>query len=110
MPKQSVIFKYKIPTVNRPTKIAMPIGAKILRFAKQIDELYIWALHEYISMPPQASVAELESKRQIREFVVRGTGEPFTLGERDVYIGTVQLDGAVLHLFEIDAPATTVQL
>jgi hypothetical protein len=83
------IYKYRIPMLDSFT-IAMPKGAKVLHFS--IDQkdglMYVWAeINTYNGLVHKG-------------FELIGTGNPI-MSVIKKYIGTVQKDGFVWHLFEI---------
>jgi hypothetical protein len=94
------IFKYKIPFEESNTVIKFPkkeflISMKTfqhpLSVAVQDSEIVMWAYAED-DYPPIT-----------RKFKAVGTGEHFNLNFDNMnllYIGTVQLDGFVWHIFE----------
>lgn len=92
------IYKYQLWSGIGTTNIEMPKGAKILSFQYQqkticavtkqgFGILYIWCL-----------IDETQPK-EIREFVMVGTGFEFD-SSKLTYIGTVQEEQYVWHLFE----------
>lgn len=83
---------YKYAFKPAPTaSIAMPAGAKILRFDMQYDMFCLWAL-----VDPDSAVTET------RKFIVAGTGNPIDETTISSYIGTAMVqDGQfVFHCFE----------
>jgi hypothetical protein len=84
----SIILKQEIGVVARQL-ITLPVHAKILSFQKQRNKLVIWYM------------AEQNEVLERRIFQVIGTGNEFyTKMENLQYIGTVQDDNFVWHLFE----------
>lgn len=81
------IWKFELMNV-----IEMPKGAKILSLQTQNDTPYIWAL------------VDTDMKKEKRVFSIFGTGHPLIspyYSIKNTYIGTYQLRGFVLHVFEI---------
>lgn len=83
------IYKYSVP-IKDEFELELPQGAKILAFQTQNDDPMIWAL------------VDSEKETGKRKFTIRGTGNPIEsdMVDDDVYIGTIQKDGFVWHLFE----------
>lgn len=80
------IFKYQVP-IQSDFRLELPKGAKIISFQLQNETPMIWAIvNEHL---------ELET----RYFEIVGTGFDFISTCRE-YIGTIQLDSFVWHLFE----------
>jgi hypothetical protein len=84
------IFKYPLTLTDKQT-ILLPIGAELLTIQNQNGSLCLWA-----------SVDE-KAFLEARTFAIYGTGNPLpeSIGR---YISTVQMDGFVWHIFEIDKP------
>lgn len=80
------IFKYKL--TGSVTIIEMPQEATILTAQYQFGELCLWAIVN--------TASPVENKC----FEIFGTGEPLDLPAEAPYIGTVQRDGLVWHVFE----------
>lgn len=81
------IYKYTLPLADA-TVLQMPDGAKVLSVQIQARQICLWAMVD----PSHPLVG--------RSFSIRGTGQPI-LWDNDTYIGTVQLDGFVWHIFEV---------
>ena len=83
------IWKFRVPLSGTPT-INMPIGAEILSFQTQDDQLCIWA------------IVDTEKDVEPREFLIVGTGHSFDESNAK-YIGTTQQENGrfVWHLFEV---------
>lgn len=83
------IYKYEV-LIKDAFSIYLPIGSKILSFQIQNGKPYIWALVDENN----------ESKK--RYFVLIGTGNNIDEYNTEIlkYIGTIQLDSFVWHLFE----------
>lgn len=79
------IWKYELTTI---TKLTMPIGSKVLSLQVKNNIPCIWAL-----IPDEAAMTE----KRIFEFFSTGHDFNDKLGN---YIGTVQLEQLVFHLFE----------
>jgi len=94
-----VVWKYDILLKSGIQKIRMPKGAKVLTAQVQrendgYDDIKIWCLIDN-------GQAELELVD--RHFILRGTGHSFAVSNSYPlnYIGTVQIDYSVWHIFEI---------
>ena len=83
----SVIYKYQLEITDRQEK-AMPAGAKILGVQNQRGVLTLWAW-----VNPKA-------KTEIVPFHVFGTGQPIDRDGIEEYVGTVQIDDYVWHVFK----------
>lgn len=83
------IYKYDAPPSD-VVWIAMPKGAEILTVQTQYGNPVIWA------------IVDPDSPKEVRRFVVRGTGHK--LGKVGRYIGTVQMMSGrlVFHYFEVE--------
>jgi len=83
------IWKFPLPVADR-ILVDMPFGAKVLTAQRQGPFLCLWA--------------EVYSDRSTvsRIFRVFGTGHemPAEFGYEDRYVGTVQFDGLVWHVYE----------
>lgn len=88
------IWKYEVEADDQVAKIVMPRGAEIVHVGFQthrnIDICTFWVLVEPSSM-----------NKEVRNFIVRGTGQPIDTNE--VYVGTAIVLSVPLvwHLFEI---------
>ena len=80
------IYKYDMPILDMWT-VLMPVGAEVLSVGVQEGRLRLWAMVE-----TTAPVME-------RVFYVCGTGNPVNIGSAR-FIGTVQMDFFVWHIFE----------
>jgi hypothetical protein len=83
-----VIWKYPIQ-INDIQTLTLPIGAEILCFQSQHNSQFIWCLVDMNC-----------TQYKDRNFEIHGTGNPFDIGLERKYIGTIQKDEYVLHLFE----------
>lgn len=81
-----VIYKYEIP-IQDNFEIELPIDYHILTFQVQDNAPYIWVYHDTD-----------DPKRKV-SFSMIGTGN-FMIHKILTYVGTVQLDGFVWHLFK----------
>jgi hypothetical protein len=80
------IYKYLVP-IEDSFIIPLPPGSKVLQFALQGDEPMIWV---EVEPSPQGLEA--------RTFHIVGTGRKIPTSSE--YVGTVQMDGYVWHLYE----------
>ena len=82
------IYKYNLDIVDSQL-VEMPYGAQILSVQQQQSELVMWA------------IVNTEQETVKREILIVGTGNPSNnhLWIMD-YIGIVQLDGLVWHVFD----------
>ena len=80
------IFKYVIPFA-RSQFVTMPIGAQVLSTGAQNGDIVVWA-----KVNPDAQTTA-------RHFLIYGTGWEFDNLDRYRYLGTVQIEGFVLHIF-----------
>lgn len=80
------IWKYVVPPADN-VMLYVPEGARPLHVGGQAGAICLWMEVD----PARASVP--------REFLVRGTGNPFT-GMEGTYLGTVIIGHAVWHVFE----------
>lgn len=83
------IWKYPLKLVDRQT-IEMPQGARILTAQYQEKVLCVWAEVDTIK------------HREKREILIQGTGPPLNSVFANRYIGTVQDDLFVWHVYEYD--------
>lgn len=85
------IFKYEIPIKDK-FDLELPVYSKILSFQVQNGKPYIWVLLDDKQVLPLL---------RHRYFTLVGSGHEFD-HHPDVmkYIGTIQLDSFVWHLFE----------
>ena len=81
------IYKYPLE-VRECQQITMPQGAKILTLQIQNDELFLWA------------EVDTHEPRELREFVMHGTGQGPTTFDDLVYIATIQSGPYVWHFYE----------
>jgi len=81
------VYKYPLELTAHPQSVTMPGDAAVVHFAMQGDTPTIWAIVDPIS-----------SAREMRNFVIRGTGHD--LDEELHYIGTAFHGPLVWHLFE----------
>lgn len=86
----TVIYKY--PLKLGATTLTMPLVADILCVQIQNHLICLWA-----------EVADPDGPSKSREFVVLGTGHdiPERAGTSRMYIGTVQHNEFVWHVFEV---------
>jgi hypothetical protein len=84
---EKVIWKYII--TYEKNKYEMPKGAKILSVQEQNGQICLWVL------------VEPDAEREIRIIEIAGTGLPIKIKESWIFIGTVQTDWFVNHIFEI---------
>lgn len=87
-----IVFKYQLTqTINGWLTVRMPVGAKVLSVDVQNGIVCLWAL-----------VDESVSEREMRRFLVVGTGRGFTPTKPISFVGTVLLMNGelVLHVFE----------
>jgi hypothetical protein len=85
----NTIHKFKIEIVDEQV-IEIDPFAKILSFQVQNGEAFIWAL------------VNSNNVKVPYRFAIVGTGNPFIYDKSDArFIGTVQLNGFVWHLFQI---------
>lgn len=84
-----VVYKYKLE-FGHPTRITVPVGAKVRHFGMQGEfptrELYVWI-----------EISKGVSETTTLEFNIYGTGLEFSSG---LYVGTIQVDGFVWHLYQ----------
>jgi hypothetical protein len=80
------IWKFILETTDLQV-IEMPRGAEILAFQMQGASPCIWAK------------CEINAPKETRRFIFVGTGHPFP-EQCGPHVGTVQIGGLVLHLFE----------
>lgn len=78
------IYKYEVPGV-----VQMPASAKVLGLQEQGDKFMIWVLIDLSD----------DQILENRKFKIIGTGWEFDDAEKR-YVGTVQKNGFVWHLFE----------
>jgi hypothetical protein len=81
------IFKYPVGVID-VQKIELPKGARILCVQEQNGTLCLWA------------EVETPSKTTTRTIEVIGTGNPISMVDNRIYIGTAQIDGLVWHVYE----------
>lgn len=81
------IWKYELPLGPKSEfVIEMPKGAKVLCVQAQDGEIFLW-----VKLDPDHCT-------ELRKFTIYGTGNDVPSG--GVYIGTVQIDPFVWHVFE----------
>ena len=84
------IWKHRLVLdTSTPQQFYLPIAARVLTIQLQDNDITFWTCHETLS----------ERHRTIREFHIFGTGFEFD-GYGLSYIGTVQRNGYVWHIFE----------
>lgn len=83
------IYKYQLASAGYQ-EVKLPAGGKILSVAKQHGQLVMWA---------RVNPAKPTKPRGI---IIKGTGQPISVGELGEFIGTVLMEGGalVLHVFE----------
>jgi hypothetical protein len=81
------IYKYPLRLLADEITLLLPSGAEVLSVGTQGSEIMIWA---------RVHTNHVDEKRT---FVVRGTGHPLT-GQEGRFIGTVQQEPFVWHIFE----------
>jgi len=83
------IWKYTLSVVGKQD-ISMPKGARVLAVQPQGDQICMWAL------------VKVDSPKKMYTFYMYGTGhEHFSDGDEfREYIGTVQMESLVWHVFE----------
>lgn len=83
------IFKYPLEVISDDQHINMPTDAEILDIQNQDGSIVLWAL-----VNPEPALYDC------RRFRIFATGQeiPFNLNLK--YIGTVQTDSLVWHVFE----------
>ncbi len=83
------VYKYKLPTTPAVVKLNLPFGYRILTTAMQGDELVFWCL------------VDSDEKVMIEVIVqVAYTGDEIQ-SSTPHYIGTVQYNELVYHVFEL---------
>jgi hypothetical protein len=85
----SVIHKFCL--LDSRHDVMLPEGATILSAQAQEKTVTVWY---------EAPSAEAP-KTVKRQFRMVTTGNPFQRGDRDVFIGTVQLGWFVAHIYEV---------
>jgi hypothetical protein len=80
------IWKYTLPLQDVVT-LTMPVGAEVLSVGLQDGNITLWAM------------VHSTAPRMDRVFYVYGTGNPINGGEGR-FIGTVQMNYFVWHIFE----------
>lgn len=87
------IYKYILPNIGAPINLEMPVGARVVHFARQISvlsgakvSLCIWAQ------------VDRTQKLEYRHFVIVGTGH--AIAEDLVYVATAQDGPCIWHLHE----------
>ncbi len=84
----NVIWKYPL-SLTGTNILRMPEGAKVIHLGSQDNQLILWA------------IVDEESPLETRQFNIYGTGQPMT-SEVEQYLGTVQIDSLVWHVFRAD--------
>jgi len=82
------IWKYELE-VTDVQSVIMPRGAEVLSVQNQGGSICLWVIVD----PKEENVW--------REFEIIGTGNPMEPDIRRSFIGTVQVDRLVWHVFEI---------
>ena len=87
------IFKYAIPVYNKEYSLSLPEGSKVLSCQNQNNQIVIWVMFN-----PSTSQG-----LKTHKFKLIFTGEDFQLSldlaEHRLFIGTVQINEMVHHLF-----------
>jgi len=87
---KTVIWKYILTLSGEPQEFHVPIDSKWLTVDIQDHDIVIWA------------ECNVERDKEPRILQIYGTGNEIHEDEyRRHYIGTVQLDGYVWHIFEV---------
>lgn len=86
------IHKYELALEPGTQTVMLPHGAGILTAQMQQHRLMLWAV-----VDPQSKLVPVE-------FSLEWTGQPFTVDEAAAYIGTVQANGLVWHIFRKQFP------
>lgn len=81
------IYKYPIPVTDEST-LELPEDAEILTFQAQDGKPYIWAL------------VDPTRQLEIVSFRLFGTGHPVENADTLEYVGTIQIEPFVWHLFK----------
>ena len=81
------IYKYLIDIKDEPQIKNMPNGCIIIHVGRQDDKIGIWA------------IVDTNQKEISVPFLVLGTG--FVIPDNAEFIGTVQMDWFVWHLFKL---------
>jgi len=85
---QKTIYKYQIILEDNYTSVWLPDGYKVIHVGEQYGNLFVWV------------VIDDSRPAMLYDFLVHGTGHPFT-GEEGVHVGTAQMsNGLVWHVFE----------
>lgn len=84
------IFKYSLRLGAGPQPVEMPAGANVVHIHEQNNQACLWA-----EVDPDAEPV-------LRVFSVYETGESID-DDRWRYVGTVHLDWAVWHVYEVAA-------
>lgn len=87
------VWKYELPRNVYEAQILMPAAGKILSVQLQGRDIVMWV---------QVPVIEEGSYPNTRRFRLKETGESIEVDDSLLrYIGTVQIEDYVLHVFEI---------
>ena len=84
------VLKYYISVINEPTHVDLPIGSTILSAHTQDTAVLVYA---------QVPVGVTETKRF--RILAMYTGMPFFASNSDRFLGTVQNNGLVCHVYEL---------
>lgn len=84
--KSKMIYKYPLVLTEKQS-LAMPKNAEILDVQVQNNVIVLWAL------------VDPETNDEVRKFEIFGTGVAMADVTR-IYLGTVQKNGFVWHVFE----------
>lgn len=85
---RKVIWKHEVK-VSEVFTLSLPHKAEILCVAMQGGKPRLWEIHEADNVTTE-----------VRQFVISGTGHPFSVNPTDKYLGTFQMNSYVWHLFE----------
>lgn len=90
----TIIYKYPI-TIHGVQHVSMPKAAKILCAKSQLGSVCLWAENNITDLVNYPEVFD------VHIFESRFTGEESSNG--GTYIGSVQVEGYVTHVYEITA-------
>jgi len=89
MSESKVMYKYRLAVTDKQT-LALPDGASIMAVQAQGVDLCLW-----VEVPTTQSGVNVE-----RTFLIRGTGRVFVRTTAERYLGTVQLNEFVWHVYQ----------
>ena len=89
----SAIWKFELRVIGEQT-VRMPFGATVLSAQIQRDRICLWA------------TVDTDMHLQPRRFAIFGTGHdlPKPIAATFNFIDTIQANGLVFHVFELDPP------